>query len=461
MSSCHDSDAGAAAEPYTRHRFSIIVNRVPTRMRRPLLALALLPGLVAAQPAMFRGDPAHRGVYASPAPRLDSLAWAFKTEGRVLSSPTVAGGVVYVGSTDAHLYALGQRDGNLKWKFPTGGPVNSSPAVAQGLVIFSSVDGKVYAVDASTGKERWAFATRGERRFTAPGIHGAVPRTERMPDPFDVFLSSPVISDGVVFIGSGDHHVYALDLRTGARRWAFETGDVVHATPAVAQGRVYIGSFDRHLYALDARTGREIWRYTTGNDTTIFNQVGITSSAALAGNMVFVGARDGHFHAVDATTGALRWKVNNKGGWTIASPAVVDDMVVYPTSDGARFKAHDVATGGLRFDLANRIFTYSSPAVAGHTAYYGTADGFLHAVDLRAGKLLRSYQTRGSRAQASRFIDSTGAVRLRDMYREGTHEGMTTGFNTLMTLGSVFSSPVVADGVVYFGSTDGHLYAVK
>jgi outer membrane protein assembly factor BamB len=38
---------------------------------------------------------------------------------------------------------------------------------------------------------------------------------------------------------------------------------------------------------------------------------------------------------------------------------------------------------------------------------------------------------------------------------------MMIGMRTMMTLGSVLSSPVVVGGVVYFGSTDGHLYAVR
>jgi len=51
-----------------------------------------------------------------------------------------------------------------------------------------------------------------------------------------VFLSSPAVSGGMVYFGSGDHHVYALDARTGDLKWKFATGNVVHASPAVADG---------------------------------------------------------------------------------------------------------------------------------------------------------------------------------------------------------------------------------
>jgi outer membrane protein assembly factor BamB len=52
-------------------------------------------------------------------------------------------------------------------------------------------------------------------------------------------------------------------------------------------------------------------------------------------------------------------------------------------------------------------------------------------------------------------------MQTRTMYPDRTIDGMMIGMRTMMTLGSVLSSPVVAGGVVYFGSTDGYLYAVR
>ncbi len=432
-------------------------------VRFPLITAALLATTRTAAPqaSMFRGGGANNGIYASPAPSLSVVQWKFKTGGRVISSPAVSGTSVFVGSTDGAVYAVHRATGSLRWKFATRGAVASSPAVVDGVVYILSADGNAYAIDAESGKQRWVFATKGERRFTAPGIHGAVPRTERMPDPFDVFLSSPAVSNGVVYFGSGDQHVYAVDAASGTLRWAFPTGDVVHASPTVTDGVVYIGSWDRNVYALDADTGRERWRYTTGNDTTIYNQIGIASSAAVAGGMVFVGGRDGHFHAIDARTGERRWVHNNKGGWTIASPAVKDGIVYFPTSDGTRFKALDAATGSVKFDLQNKAISFSSPALAGTVAFYGSSDGYLNAVDISTGRLKATFRTDGSRRNGARYTDAKGRMRSDLMYPDGTLDGMMIGMRTMMTLGSVLSSPVVVDGVVYFGSTDGHVYAVR
>src|SRR4051794_17623677 len=114
---------------------------------RPLASLVCLAApLLLAEP-MFRGNAAHSGVYSSTAaPSIDNVKWKFKTRGKIFSSPAVADGVVYVGSTDWRLYALNAADGSVKWNFPTNAPVNSSPAVFEDSVFFSSIDGSFYAV---------------------------------------------------------------------------------------------------------------------------------------------------------------------------------------------------------------------------------------------------------------------------------------------------------------------------
>jgi len=265
-----------------------------TVLARLVAALALIATIAPqarADAPVFRGDPAHSGVYASDSvPALERIAWKFKTGAKVVSSPAVSGGTVYVGSADRFVYALSAADGAMRWRYKTGGAVNSSPAVSAGTVFVASADGNFYALGASDGKLRWKFATAGERRFTAPGIHGAMPRTESMPDPFDVFLSSPAVVAGIVYFGSGDHHVYAVDASSGALRWSFETGNVVHASPAVADGIVCVGSRDCVVYALDATTGAERWRVTVGGK--------VYASPAVVGGAVYVGSTNGTFVAI-------------------------------------------------------------------------------------------------------------------------------------------------------------------
>jgi outer membrane protein assembly factor BamB len=61
--------------------------------------------------------------------------------------------------------------------------------------------------------------------------------------------SSPAVANGVVYVGSYDGNVYALNASTGSKLWSFATGNLVDSSPAVANGVVYVGSYDHNVYA--------------------------------------------------------------------------------------------------------------------------------------------------------------------------------------------------------------------
>ena len=63
--------------------------------------------------------------------------------------------------------------------------------------------------------------------------------------------SGPAVADGVVYVGSGDDNVYALDAVTGHVRWTHPTGNEIFSSPVVSGNVVYIGSEDGKLYALN------------------------------------------------------------------------------------------------------------------------------------------------------------------------------------------------------------------
>ena len=78
-------------------------------------------------------------------------------------------------------------------------------------------------------------------------------------------FSPPAVVNRVVYVGSADNNLYALNAGTGALLWKYTTGGDVFFSPAVANGVVYFGSTDGNLYALNANTGAFLWKYTTGN----------------------------------------------------------------------------------------------------------------------------------------------------------------------------------------------------
>jgi eukaryotic-like serine/threonine-protein kinase len=427
-----------------------------------LVLLLLSPPLFAVDEAMFRGNAQHTGVYeAAGVAHFSKVKWKFHTGGAVISSPAIVAGVVYFGSSDHNFYAVDAETGTLKWKLETESRVSSSPAVSGGLVYYESYDGNLYAVDALSGALKWKFQTAGERRFAATHLHGALPAAETMPDPFDFYLSSPVVWSGGVYLGSGDGNVYALDAVSGQLKWKFKTGNVVHASPAIFEGTLFVGSWDSYFYAIDGATGKEKWRLKTGEDEKIHNQVGIQSSAAVANGLVYFGCRDSNFYAVEGKTGQKRWTFNNKGSWVIASPAVKNGKVYFATSDSGMFYALDAASGAATFSLNFKGWPmFSSPAIAGQMLYLGSHEGKLIAIDLSTQQTAWIFQTDGSKENGSKYTKPDGTPNYEAAFTDFFFDDMVSGVNKMMSVGTILSSPVVVGEVIYFGSADGNLYAL-
>lgn len=421
--------------------------------------IALLAGALpalAADTATFRGGLQHTGVYEGEGvPQFSGVQWRFHADGQLIASPALQDGTLYAASTAGSLYAIDAQTGVKKWVYAAKSRITSSPAVSGGLVYFAAFDGTFYAVDAQSGTLRWKFQTGGEHRFTARHLHGLQPAGESMPDPWDCWLSSPAVWNGAVYFGSGDGNVYALDAQAGTLRWKFQTGDVVHASPAIADGTVFIGSWDSFFYALDASTGTEKWRFKTGEDAANHNQQGIQSSAAVADGTVYFGCRDSHLYALDERTGGLKWSYSTKGSWVLNSPAVSQGRVYFATSDTGLLYAADAKTGAIEYAVSFDGWpVYSSPAVVRDTLYVGSTEGTLVAVDLRSGRVAWKFATEAS-TQNRAAIPSYFAPFASDFY-----DDLLAGYNKLLTLGPILSSPVVAGGMVYVGSVDGNLYAL-
>src|SRR5688572_20583245 len=386
---------------------------------RPVAMLACL--VATSSPAVaqstFHGDVARTGVYAGAGPvQTPSLKWTFKAAAPIVTSPAVAGGVVYIASLSGHLYALDRATGQEKWNFKSSRPIASSPTVDDGTVYFVSSAGSLVAIDAATGQPKWVYAIEHERRFEAQGLHGYPYPKQTIPDAWDVFTSSPAVAHGKVYFGSGDGNVYAIDAKNGVLAWKFATGDVVHASPAVAGNTVYVGSWDGRLYAIDAESGQQKWAFEAGQDPTYHNQVGFQSSPAVVDGTVYVGCRDAHVYALDAATGRKKWDYPTSKSWVNATPAVRDGLVYAATSDSSRFFALDAKTGRLRFNVDAKAYVFSSPALAGSLAYFGSHNGKLYAVDATTGAPAWEFQTEASRANADGLLRTDGGLN-RDAFK--------------------------------------------
>lgn len=417
---------------------------------------------------IFHANKAHTGVYsAGDYKNFGKLIWKFRTGGKIFSSPVIVDGIVYVGSEDSNCYAISTATGELKWKFHTGGAVSSSPAVLDQVVYFSSYDGYVYALNTATGSEVWKFKTGGEKKVGALGLWTMKPADMYMEDLWDFFLSSPVMDseNGQLYFGSSDGNLYAVDAKTGSLIWKFKTNGIIHNSPALDKGTVYIGSWDTYLYAIDTKTGKEKWRFKTREQPVYHVLEGIQASPTVADSMVYFGARDGYFYALHASTGDTAWTFSADNSWVLTTAAIRDSTIYFGTSDTYLLIALDTKTGRKKYTMKASGYLYSSPAIAGQTAYYGDFTGNFYALDLNsAGKNWQTFSTESRKTNAARILNPKGELDF--AFTAGAqdlalYESNVDVMNEFYTLGSIVSSPAISGNAVYFGSSDGYLYALE
>jgi outer membrane protein assembly factor BamB/serine/threonine protein kinase len=332
------------------------------------------------------------------------------------------------------------------WTFTSGGFIDSSPAISNGMLYIGSDDHHLYAFKTSCGSPNCTPVWTGSTG--------------------DLVRSSPAVANGMVYVGSFDHKLYAFKAAgCGSPScppvWTATTGNVIRSSPAVANGIVYVGSEDGKLYAFNAANGKTIWVSPT--EASIY-----FSSPAISNGTVYIGSEDSQLYAFDAVTGKLLW-IGATGGMIFSSPAVANGMVYVGSGDGKlyAFKASGCGSSACQPIWATQAGNsiQSSPAVANGVVYVGSDDHHLYALDAATGNIHWRGGPAGNVVRSSPTVaDGVVYVGSDDgkMYvfnASGCDNGQCQPVWTYQTAGLVFSSAAVVNGVLYFGSTDHHLYA--
>lgn len=315
----------------------------------------------------------------------------------------------------------------LVWSFACEDEVRSSPHISSGLLFIGSYDTNVYALDVARGEFRWKYATEG-------GVS-----------------SSPATWQDMVIIGSEDGCVYALDLRRGSLRWTFRTEKPIRSSPRVDDRIIFVGSDDQHLYAIDGLRGTIMWKHRTW--------MPIRSSACIVGTTVFIGGNDGHAYGLDIRSGKIKWKQRTQQP-IISSPTFSEGLVFVGSMDGHLY-ALDSEGGWPAWRYRTGHFVNSSPFVFGTRVFVGSADGNMYALETKNGRLAWKYETDSQIASSPRVEGGRvyfGAVDGWIYCLDAVDGSLIWKYQTG---GPVVSSAAVADGVVYIGSMDHTVYALK
>ena len=337
--------------------------------------------------------------------------------------------------------------GKVKWAFSTGGFSVTPPTVGGAGVIATSNDGAVHAMTRGTlpGAGEWPagwlpFQVGGPIQSRSP----VVP-LQAAPNP-------------VVFLGSQDRHVYALDAAGGGTppspRWAYDTGRVVQAAPAglfkdfgADYDYLLVGTrdatADNALVFLDPLTGGLLGSFTNGGGT---GGIGIINGMAAVD---YAKPPHVYFASHASTTGGSTrtlWCLElnatlfaSCGGWTVIPP--IGDIDGGPVIRGDRIYVGGGAGGGTVYSVdvatgnADRSFIHGDGQVKGFVFPDRSSDDIYFATDNYVWS-----------------VSDTGAAMMTDNLGGGVTLGTGVRPSTaLFAPGSQY---------VYVGGSNGNLYQI-
>jgi outer membrane protein assembly factor BamB/HEAT repeat protein len=259
-------------------------------------------------------------------------------------------------------------------------------------------------------------------------------------------IATPFVSDERIYLAAvrdtglqPTGAVHCLDRRTLKPIWTFDDGGrMLHmfSSPVVSNGRLYVGegmhaNFECHLYCLDAATGQKVWTYAAGSH--------IESTPVFVGETVIFGAGDDGVVCVRAASGERIWKLDRPAH--VDTTPVIADGIVYAGSGTSRRNgaepavfALDAATGRVLWRVAMDLPVWASPTLSNGVLFVGLGNGRLlegpRAPEAPAGALVALDAATGNERWRFRGCDA------------------------------IFGQPAVDSHRVYVGSRDCRCYAV-
>ncbi len=326
----------------------------------------------------------------------------------------------------------------LLWKFQTqAGQDWSSPAVLDGMVYFCSGNQYLCALRSTSGEEKWRFFPTVDDTWS--------PRR-----------SPPAVSEDAVYFDCNDGLLYAVDRMTGQQRWTFEKNNMDGRGPIFSDGVVYFCAYTdnnaAYVYALDSSTGKQIWKFETNGDVSL---------PVVSDGMVYFGTgEDGRIYALDGRSGQVKWTFQSD--WAVSAPAASEGTVCFGSVEGHIYALD--GTSGVeewKIEMGGDVVSYS-PTISGGTVYLGGSGEGCMALDASGGNVKWTAPWTASFRPTSSPIVSDGmfyCTTYSAVFALDSRSGQKMW--RFDTPSSIVSSPAVSDGVAYFGSADGYLYAVK
>lgn len=280
----------------------------------------------------------------------------------------------------------------IKWKYPKDSAIdfsNSALELSDGVLYLGSKNGYIYAVDSQRGQELWKLKL------------GVEP------------LSYLVISQETLYVGTLDGYIWAIDIRTKQEKWKFKIENFekdFFIEPIVVNNVICLNNKNGNLYAIETETGTILWQFKT-------TKYMATLAPIFADNIVYVASENGNLYAVDCLTGEEQWKCDigsisfSSFNWSIP---VLSDNTIYIPIEKTGLRAIDISTGEIIWQLKQEdrnITPLCSPIIINGIAYtIEVGFGTLYAINVQTGEIIWQKSVKGFFQIAGNLIGANNTL---------------------------------------------------
>lgn len=325
---------------------------------------------------------------------------------------------------------------SLLWQRPLGqSPIEGTPIVSDGRVFVASGESSLSALNSRDGSVLWTADV-------------GLPRTS---------TSTPALSGGVVVavggLTSAGGAVAAFDIRTGQLRWKTPIPwSVGFSTPVVYGERIFVTA-GRTFYSLSAASGAVLWSSSLGGDPD--NAIQAPLAVSDGGKYIIGATGDGYVYALRGSNGKLAWSAKFPGDELNGGVSIsggIGYVTEFLEDSGSRIYAFQVSNGRVIWSQASGTdVVFVTPTVGNGVVYVGSWDFHMRAYDARTGAVRWVVSIPDE-------IWSSAALANGVLYSATESSFFALDARTGRRLFSISlgtrSSPAVAGGRVYIGSDD-------
>lgn len=312
------------------------------------------------------------------------------------------------------------------WKFKTGDAIEGTPAIFDEVVYIGSYDGNLYAIDLNTGKEKWRYKAAP---ITAPvGYH-----------------------DGRVYVGDDDGIFHCIDAKVGKKIWTWEARAEITSGAAFADKKVLFGTGAESLQCLSL-DGKKLWTFTVEGGP-------VKATPSIVGNRTFVAGCDSALHIIDINNGKEITAVELEG--QVGATAAIDGNLLYVGTMTDQVLAIDWDKGKIKWTFRpqrGRQPFFASVALTKDRVYAGCRNRRFYSLDRESGKEVWNFLTR-DRIESSPVVVGShfyGASMDGNLYVLSTDKGALVQKIELDS--AALGSPAVSNRRLLIGTEKGTIY---